>query len=168
MSSTKQGEHDSVDLNLVGRCGLYCGVCRIYRAYRDSPRLQTKLAEEFDCAPEEVKCEGCQKLKETGWDKEKYWGANCRIAKCLERKHIDFCYDCAEFAFCGKFDKFAKICLRVGIDLRVNLEQIRGGDVNGWLIREMEKWKCVQCSRPISADLDNCHWCGSDLSTRRA
>jgi len=33
-----------VDKNLVGRCGLYCGSCLIYRAYKDSEQLRQKIA----------------------------------------------------------------------------------------------------------------------------
>ena len=29
-----------VDKNLVGRCGLYCGFCLIYRAGKDSEKLR--------------------------------------------------------------------------------------------------------------------------------
>ncbi len=30
------------DTNLIGRCGLYCGICEIYLAYKDSKELQEK------------------------------------------------------------------------------------------------------------------------------
>ncbi|MGQ9706326.1 MAG: DUF3795 domain-containing protein [bacterium] len=48
--------------NLVGRCSLYCGICEIYRAFKDSPKLQDELANRHNCRKEEVRCEGCQAI----------------------------------------------------------------------------------------------------------
>jgi hypothetical protein len=33
-----------VNAKLVGRCGLYCGACAIYRAYKDNGEYLAKLA----------------------------------------------------------------------------------------------------------------------------
>ncbi|UCE36450.1 MAG: DUF3795 domain-containing protein [Thermoplasmata archaeon] len=149
--------------NLIGRCGLYCGTCRIYRAYMDSEKLQKEFAKEFKCSPEEVFCEGCQKLDDRGWDKEKYWGSNCKIVKCLNKKRLDFCYECNEYDTCKKFDKFHSICLKIGINLRDNLVMIKNGNIDEWMELEIERWKCPNCGKPISVDLKNCHWCGNKL-----
>jgi hypothetical protein len=50
-----------VSKNLVGRCGLYCGFCLIYRAGKDSEKLRRAVARRSKCKPEDVRCEGCQK-----------------------------------------------------------------------------------------------------------
>jgi len=76
-----------VNKNLVGRCGLYCGACVIYRAHKDSKQLQRKIAEQEKCKPEQIRCEGCQTASTNGWDeKGEEWGKNCKIFKCLEAK----------------------------------------------------------------------------------
>ncbi|MFW6002369.1 MAG: DUF3795 domain-containing protein [archaeon] len=62
------------DKNLVGRCGLYCGACIIYRAYKDSEDLRKKIADDNDCKPEYVKCEGCQSKQDERWHKDRAWG----------------------------------------------------------------------------------------------
>ncbi|MCK4247085.1 MAG: DUF3795 domain-containing protein, partial [Methanomicrobia archaeon] len=49
-----------INENLVGRCGLYCGACIIYRAYKDSEELRRIIAKDNNCKPEEIRCEGCQ------------------------------------------------------------------------------------------------------------
>ena len=54
--------------NLVGRCGLYCGACIIYRAYKDSDQLRQKIAEREKCKPQEIQCEGCQTALTNGWN----------------------------------------------------------------------------------------------------
>ena len=70
-----------VDKNIIGRCGLYCGICEIYRAYKDSKELRKELAKKHNCDPEKVMCEGCQAIDVYGWSLEKEWGKNCKIFK---------------------------------------------------------------------------------------
>jgi len=41
-----------VNRNLVGRCGIYCGSCIIYRAYKDSEQLRQRVAERTIVNPE--------------------------------------------------------------------------------------------------------------------
>jgi hypothetical protein len=47
-----------VSKNLVGRCGLYCGFCLIYRAGKDSEKLRKSVARRSKCKPEDIRCEG--------------------------------------------------------------------------------------------------------------
>jgi rubrerythrin len=44
-----------------------------------------------------------------------------------------------------------------------NLEKIKVGKVEEWLEEEDEKWRCRKCGNPVSAYLDECHWCGAKL-----
>ena len=62
-----------VNRNFVGRCGLYCGACLVYRAYKDSEQLRHKIAEEEKCESDEIRCEGCQTVLTDGWE-SKEWG----------------------------------------------------------------------------------------------
>ena len=66
-----------INMNLVGRCGFYCGACHIYRAYKDSEKLQKIIAEKENRKSEEIRCEGCQTVLINGWEKEE-WGKNCK------------------------------------------------------------------------------------------
>jgi len=140
--------------NLVGRCGLYCGFCEVYRAYKDSNKLQAELAKKHGCRLEEIKCEGCQALDVYGWSHEDKWGKNCKILKCLNAKKLKFCYECTEYDTCKKFDEFAKICSGLRIDLRRNLQIIREGRVEEWLLEQDRKWRCTKCGNPIIASYD--------------
>jgi len=154
-----------VDKNLVGRCGLYCGICEIYRAYKDSKELQKKLAKKHNCFPEEVRCECCQAMDVYAWSHEKEWGKNCKIVKCLDTKELMFCYECSEYDTCQKHAEFAKICSGIGIDLRRNLRMLKEGEVEEWLSEQDRKWRCPKCGNSIivSYDFKNCHWCGNKL-----
>lgn len=153
------------DKNLVGRCGLYCGYCEIYRAYQDSPEFRKELARKNNCRPEEVRCEGCQALSVYGWSGEKEWGANCKILKCLNAKGYKYCIDCSEYPHCAQFEQFARTCSGLGINLRENLQMITEGQEERWLGEQEKRWRCPKCDRPIivSYDLKNCHWCGEIL-----
>ncbi len=149
-----------VNKNLVGRCGLYCGSCLVYRAYKDSAELRQRVADEEKCKPEDIRCEGCQTVLADGWDSRE-WGKNCRIVACLESKELDFCYQCGTFPDCDKFHGIADYLLKRGENLIENLKEIQIGKIEEWLEKEDRKWRCQTCSKPISAYLDKCHWCGA-------
>jgi hypothetical protein len=153
------------DKNLAGRCGLYCGICEIYRAYKDSKELQARLAKKHGCSPEEVRCEGCQALNVYAWSHEKEWGTNCKILKCLNARRLQFCYECNDYGTCNKHAEFTKICSVIGLDLRANLQMFREGRIEEWLSEQDKKWRCPKCNMPIivSYDFKQCHWCGHTL-----
>lgn len=152
-----------VDRSLVGRCGLYCGACSIYRAYKDNGEYLKRLAEHFKCALEKVRCEGCMNLT------PKCWGYECKIVNCLKEKNLQFCYQCSEWESgrCEKFEGLAKPYLEEdGVDLRANLERIRKGEVEEWLRESEERYRCPSCGKPLSTGRmkSKCYHCGADLS----
>ena len=148
---------------LVGRCGLYCGSCMIYRAYKDSEKLRQLIAERVNCRSKDIRCEGCQTVPTYGWDvQDQQWGKNCKIVKCLEARGLQFCYECEAYPNCEKFQEIFKSELKHGENLMENLERIRTGDVEKWLEKEEKKWVCRECGKPIS-DCEECHWCGAKL-----
>lgn len=151
--------------NLVGRCGLYCGTCLVYRAYKDSEQLQKRIADRLKCKPEEISCEGCQTVLTKGWD-TKGWGKNCRIVACLEAKGFDFCYECDVYPDCRKFNRVAGYLSKRGENLVENLRKIEAGNVEEWLKEEEEKWRCKKCGKPISVYHPGCHWCGATWLTQ--
>ena len=154
-----------VNRNLAGRCGFYCGVCEIYRAYKDSEKLREKVAKKHGCSPDDVKCEGCQAVDICGWSHDKQWGANCKILECLNSKGLKFCFECDKYDTCELFSSFAEICLKSGIDLRKNLQMIKEGKIEQWLLEQDKKWRCPNCGKPVivSPDYKTCHWCGYQL-----
>lgn len=154
-----------VNKNLVGRCGLYCGSCEIYRAYKDSQELRERLAKKHKCLPEEVRCKGCRALGTYPWTYEKEWGSNCKIRNCLNVKGLTFCYECPEYDTCQKHADLAKACSWLGVDLRANLRMIREGKAEEWLLEQDKKLRCPKCGNPIivSYEFKDCHWCENKL-----
>lgn len=151
--------------NLVGRCGIYCGSCIIYRAYKDSEQLRQRVAERENCEPEDIRCEGCQTVLTNGWE-SKEWGKNCRIVECLQAKGLDFCYECDMYPNCENFTELANHSLKYGESLTDNLKKIEAGKVEEWLEEEAEKWRCHKCGKPISRYLKECHWCGEKIEVK--
>ncbi|MBM3292695.1 DUF3795 domain-containing protein [Candidatus Bathyarchaeota archaeon] len=47
------------NLNLITRCGIYCGACYIYRAERDDGDFLSEVAKQQKSNPNEIKCNGC-------------------------------------------------------------------------------------------------------------
>ena len=152
-----------INKKLVGRCGLYCGACVIYRAYRDSERLRQMLAAENSCKSEEIRCEGCQAVLTRKWKADRHWGKNCKIIACLKAKRLSFCYECDVYPECGILHRIADFYWKHGDNLLDNLERIKAGKVVEWLEAEDKKWRCKKCNKPIARDLTECHWCGAKL-----
>ncbi len=150
-----------VNMNLVGRCGLYCGSCIIYRAERDSEQLRMDIAKENGCEPGDVQCSGCQSVLVDGWDSDNVWGKNCEIVKCLDSKGMSTCYDCE--VKCHSFKEWYEHMQEHGEDLEQNLEKINGGDLKEWLKEKEDKWSCKECGKPLIINLDRCHRCGESI-----
>ena len=148
--------------NLVGRCGLYCGACGIYRAYKDNGEFLERLAKHFKCLSEKVRCEGCMALTLESW------GYDCKIVQCLRNKGLEFCYQCNEYEnkTCEKFEKLSERYLENGEDIRANLERIKKGETEEWLHESEEKYRCPSCGKPLPVYgiKGKCYHCGIDLS----
>ncbi len=151
-----------VELNLVGRCGLYCGACGIYRAYKDGGEYLQKVADYFKISPEKVRCEGCQVLTPN------CWGNDCKIVQCLNAKNFQFCYQCPEYNThnCEEFEKLAQRYLNDNVDLRANLARIKAGETEAWLKEMNRRFRCPNCGKPLPVSRINkrCYHCKTDLS----
>lgn len=148
--------------NLVGRCGLYCGACAVYRAYKDGGEYLKEFAEEAKCPLEKVRCEGCGALT------AECWGNDCEIVQCSRSRGFEFCYQCDRYedGSCEKFGKLAARYLKSGVDLRANLERIEKGAVEEWLRECEEKYKCPSCGKLLTiwARKEKCYHCNVNLS----
>ncbi|MEM3699784.1 MAG: hypothetical protein QXL57_02810 [Candidatus Bathyarchaeia archaeon] len=53
--------------------------------------------------------------------------------------------------------------------MRANLERIRKGEIEEWLVKSEEKYKCPICGKPLStgAIKRKCYHCGADLYERK-
>ena len=97
----------------VSYCGLVCETCAIYLATREqNPKkkheLRVDIAQQIkerygqECKPEDVNdCDGCK--TENG---SLFSGCHsCQIRKCTQKKDIENCAHCSEYA-CDKLQEF--------------------------------------------------------------
>lgn len=142
--------------DLVGRCGLYCGSCVIYRAERDSPEKQKQLAEKWKCAPEKVRCNGCGALTSN------CWGFDCKFVVCQNKKGYKFCYECPDYdsKICKMYEDLSKSYLEEdGVDMRKSLAMIKQGKIDDWLELMNGKYTCKFCGKPTMTGAEKCHHC---------
>jgi len=148
------------ETDLVGRCGLYCGACNIYRAYKDDGEHLNKLAEHFRCPPEKVRCEGCEALTVD------CWGNDCKIVQCLNVKGFNFCYECPQFddKSCEKYEDLAERYLEDNVDVRANMTRIKSGEVAAWLRESRERFRCPHCGNALPEGSQKCYHCGKGFA----
>ena len=148
------------DHGKVGRCGIYCGACYVYRAQRDGGRFLAETAEQQGVPKDRVKCDGCRGPEERLWKN----CAECSLRECLGEKGLEFCYQCEEFqeGTCENYERLSEFCGRRGEDIRASINHI-SHNKEDWLREQREKWRCGICGEPYSWYETVCHHCGSDL-----
>jgi hypothetical protein len=152
---------------LVGRCGIYCGSCSLYRAYKDRGEYLQQVSETLKMPLERIRCEGCHALTPN------CAGNECKIVRCLDSKGFEYCFECSEYEqhLCQKHEELAKQCADCNVDVRTNLERIKAGEVEAWLKECKEKFKCPKCGKPLPIlgwDNKKCYHCSFDLSTPKS
>jgi hypothetical protein len=155
----EQNEELYMERNLVGKCGLYCGACSIYRAQRDSEEWRLKIAEQFHCQSKQVRCNGCGALT------SECWGSGCKIVVCLHAKGYQYCFECDNYqnSTCDKYNDLCQDYREVNEDIRHNMEMIKNGDIEAFLSQSALKFQCPSCHQPVAAWSATCKRCGFKL-----
>lgn len=142
---------------LIGRCGLYCGACGIYRVYIDKQeKRQKRMAEYFKCKPEQVRCQGCQNLTPDDWCSE------CKILLCLDKNDYRYCYECNKIESC---DIYQELNGRYENLPFKNLIRLKETGEEKWLKEQTQRWSCRQCGAPLEYEQKNCPKCNFDVTT---
>jgi len=121
----------TIDLTLLGPCGIYCGTCDIRVASQTGDReTQQRIADwiathaHMDCEAADITCGGC-------WGRlEEHWSADCKILKCAKARGVRLCTDCGEYESCTTLETFYQ-----GGDYesaRANLRRIREVGRDAW------------------------------------
>ncbi len=114
-----------MDRKLIGRCGKFCGECRVYAASHGGTAADREaLARELGVDAARVACEGCQGLT------DKCYAAECKIVACLEEHGYNYCVECAEINDCTKY---ARLNAEAGGKPRINSSQLRAWGEERWL-----------------------------------
>ena len=153
-----------MDIKLISKCGIYCGACYVYRAFKDQGKMLDETAQRLKVPKEEIKCNGCLGPAEDLWRNCR----RCQITACLREKNLGFCHECPSFEnhSCPKYEGLSEFCLRRGENAREALMRIKAGDADGWLEEQDRKWRCTMCGSPIWWEQKICYQCGQSISKR--
>ncbi|MBN2089286.1 DUF3795 domain-containing protein [candidate division KSB1 bacterium] len=134
----------SLEINLAGPCGFYCGTCRHYLA-RAKGLLKEKNLKHG--------CQGCRiQDKKCAWVKR-----DCAL---LRKKQIDFCFQCKDFP-CANLKKFDQRHRRDdNLSPIDNLLRIKKIGTAQWLQEQADEWSCPQCGGNICIIDRECYDCG--------
>ena len=154
----------STDTKLISKCGIYCGACYVYRAFKDGGKMLDETAMKLSVPREKVKCKGCLGPAEDLWRN----CLTCHISTCLKEKGLGFCYECPAFedTSCLKYERLRQGTLRRGENTKEALLRIKAGDAEGWLKEQDRKWRCPGCGNPVWWEQKVCYGCGQSISTR--
>lgn len=129
---------------LVAPCGLYCGICTMYRAYHDGNLALMKEAPKnflralglsLEPSFKEIACEGCRSSLLFSYC------LKCEIRKCVLNKKVTYCFECEEFP-CEKLFDFQSFWQ---IPILDNLREIKEVGIDKWLEKANKRWRCPRC-----------------------
>jgi hypothetical protein len=145
---------------LIGTCGLFCGACENYLAFREGHgHLLSK--EKFDAQRRDAEyCEGCHSKKLSAHC------AVCAMRLCAESRKILHCGECELFP-CETISEFRKggdvwDGARHRKDIFANIERLRAEGTEKWLAARAGEWRCA-CGKPFSFYETRCQDCGKEL-----
>ena len=149
------------DGNVVGVCGIYCGACMIYRAYKDSDQKLISYLEENGLSKEQIRCEGC--VSET----VSPTCAECQFRDCAKQRGFTFCFECKDVP-CSKITELAEKRSRADNLPHLtlcppNLQSLRHGGAQEWLRQQEDRWKCQKCGRKMHWYSEKCPNCGAEF-----
>jgi hypothetical protein len=114
-----------MDRKLIGRCGKFCGECRVYiAAHAADPQAVAELAREMGVDPERISCNGCQGPSKTCYN------AQCKIVACLDGRGYRYCAQCAEINDCTKY---AENNIEFGGRPKIYSNQLKAWGEERWL-----------------------------------
>lgn len=153
--------------NLLSPCGLYCGVCGIYVATRDSNEsLQKKLAATYGTRPSKTACRGCMQPEPA----ECLFQLcnSCLIRACARDKDLNSCAQCDAFP-CNKIDTFPfpvarQFMLEFIPQWRAFIDEL-GEEEGGkaFAKSQMERFSCKNCGQPLFRGATFCKSCNSPV-----
>jgi len=140
----------------VGHCGIYCGSCEIFRAWKEKDRDALSWeASESGLTVEQIKCEGCRSAVRMPWCQD------CAIRSCAQKRDLESCASCPDRP-CSELAQFSSTLPHHAVVLH-NLRQLRDMGMEEWIKFQEEVWACPRCGYSYSFYQDCCPSCGVKL-----
>ena len=134
---------------LVGICGLYCGTCPNYLAYRENDVEQlAKISQARGIPIEEIRCDGCLS------DRVISFCVECRhgFRQCAKEKGVTWCFECPDFP-CQRLSDFTNVHIVDGISHHAHviddLQSIREHGIEVWVEKQERAGRCPQCGKRL-------------------
>ncbi len=150
-------------LKIVGICGLYCGTCPNYLAYRKKDAEQlAKISETTGIPIENIRCDGC--LSDTVMP----YCVECRhgFRQCAREKKVTWCFECHEFP-CQRNKDFANVHIVNGISHHIHciedLQYMREHGVERWVEEQEKAGRCPQCGETLYWSAHECPRCHTHI-----
>jgi len=147
---------------LAAVCGLYCGACRIYRAWQDNNQeLLEEIRQNMSSRGttynlEDLRCDGC-----LGVGNLTPYCRECPIRLCPDnRPGITRCSDCPDFP-CSRITDFNNDGMRHHAEVLANLRRLQEIGLEAWLEQEDKRWRCPQCQAEVDWYAKTCFRCGA-------
>ena len=136
-------EHDLS--NLVGICGLYCGTCPSYLAYRkNDTEYMEKRSQEKGYSPDALRCDGCLS------DKVAAHCMDCRhgFRACASEQKVNWCFECDAFP-CQRLKDFTGVHVVNGISHHEHviddLQYMKTHGIHEWIKIQDKAAQCSGC-----------------------
>lgn len=134
---------------LAGICGLYCGACPVYRAYKDKDStLLRKLAAVGNIPVEKIACDGCLSPSYRLYLPPD--SRDCNFRRCAKKHKVTWCFECTEFP-CKMINDFSRDGRAHHTAVIENLKEMKSLGVDKWLKIQEKRWLCPHCGKKL-------HW----------
>ncbi len=148
---------------MIGICGLYCGTCPNYLAYRenDVDELQ-RIAGANNMPVAEVRCDGCLSGKVMPFCRE------CRhgFRQCARENGVTWCFECSSFP-CERLKQFSRIHVVNGIhhhaEVISELEYMKEHGTEAWLKKQADNERCPKCGKRLYWFVHECPECNTHI-----
>jgi hypothetical protein len=139
--------------DLVGRCGMFCGSCPMYRAGQDRDDAKIfELSFKTRCTMDLIRCKGC------GTKDRFVLSRGCIFRKCANGRSLESCGLCAEFP-CEALSGHYGDDMRGSGEAEKNARRVKEIGVGQWLAEADARWRCKGCGNKIALDMNACPVC---------
>ena len=135
-----------MDETLIAPCGMNCGICSGYLAFKHDVRSQgIRMPYCIGCRARDKKCAFLKK--------------RCNL---LLNGEVKYCYECKDFP-CRELEHLDRRYRSLyRMSMIENLEFLRENGIGRLLEREEERWRCTRCGGVVCCHNGICFDCGLD------
>jgi hypothetical protein len=137
-------EEKSTNSDLIAPCGMNCAICSGYLAQKNDVKSKgIQMPYCIGCRPRNKKCAFLKK--------------RCNL---LINNKVRYCYECKDFP-CNHLQTIDKrYRTRYQMSMIENLKFIKEYNIEQFLKKENDKWKCPDCGGTICCHNGICFECG--------